>query len=106
MKQMNETPQQRIERLAEHWDTHQGITGEGEWLNEPATKDPMVVFSLRLPKEVADQLRAAAAERELKPTELAREWIIQRLDHASEHNPSVDTVAVQLEQLAAQLRAS
>lgn len=106
MIQMTETPQQRIERLAEYYDTHQGVTGEGDWLTEPAPSDPMVVFSLRLPKAVADQLRAAAADRSLKTTELAREWITQRLTQPEEHDPTVDTVAGQLEQLAARLRAS
>lgn len=103
---MTETPQQRIERLAEHWDTHEAVTGNGELLTEPETQEPMIVFSLRLPKGVADQLRVAAETRDLKATELAREWICQRLSHPSEHNPSADTVAGQLERLAAQLRAS
>ncbi len=103
---MTESPQERVERLADHWDTHQAITGEGDWLTEVAPSDPMVVFSLRLPKAVADQLREAATARSLKPTELAREWITSRLSHPAEHHPAADTVAGQLEQLAAQLRAS
>lgn len=103
---MSETPQQRIDRLAEFYDTHQGVTGDGDWLTEPAPTDPMVVFSLRLPKAAADQLRAAAAARSMKTTELAREWIVQRLSESQAHDPAVDAVAGQLEQLAARLRAS
>ena len=48
---------------------------------------------------------AAAAARGLKTTELAREWIIQRLSESEAHDPAVDAVAGQLERLAAQLRA-
>lgn len=103
---MDETPQERIERLAEYWDTHSAPDDGGYVQVEQSTEDPMIVYSLRLPKEVADQLRAAAEARDLKATELAREWIIQRLSHPSEHNSSADTVAGQLERLAAQLRAS
>jgi hypothetical protein len=89
---MNETPQERIERLAAYWDTHDAPTEGYEQVEQPAP-DPMIVFSLRLPKAVTDQLRA-------------REWITQRLSHPAEHSPTADTVAVQLEQLAAKLRAS
>lgn len=103
---MEETEQDRIERLAEHWDTHQAITGEGEWLTEPAPAGPMVVFSLRLPRPIAAQLRAEAAARGLKPTELAREWITQHLNDPGGHNPASDAIAGQLEALAARLRAS
>ena len=102
---MNETPQERIERLAEYWDTHSAPAEGYEQVEQPAS-DPMIVFSLRLPKTVADQLRVAAQSRDLKATELAREWITQRLSHPAEHSPTADTVAVQLEKLAAQLRAS
>ncbi len=102
---MNETPQERIERLVAYWDTHSAPTDGYQQVVQPSL-DPMVVFSLRLPKETADLLRAAAQVRGMKPTELAREWLSHRLNHPDEHDPATDVVAGQLEQLAAQLRAS
>jgi hypothetical protein len=103
---MGETPQEKIERLAQYWDTRSapagGIYGQ---VDRPAA-DPIVVFSMRLPREVADQLRKAADARGMGPTELAREWIAERLSRPPGHSPAADAVAGQLEQLAAQLRAS
>jgi len=102
---MTETPQDRIDRLAEYWDAH-SAPAEGYQQVEAPPSEPMVVFSLRLPQSAAQQLRAAAEARGLKTTELAREWIMSRLNHPAEYNVSAATVASQLEQLAAMLRAS
>lgn len=62
----------------------------------------MVVYSLRLPQEVADRLRAAAAERGVRPAELAREWIVSRL---SDRAPDNRELADELEALARKLRS-
>lgn len=95
--------QDRIERLAAHWDATEAPDSTYTPVGEPAA-DPMVVYSLRLPRAVADQLRQAAEVRGLRTGELAREWIIERLQMG--HHPTATELAGQLETLAAQLRAS
>lgn len=94
--------QEQIEALAAKWDAQEAPDVEYTQVHEPAA-DPMVVYSLRLPRAVADQLRAAAERRGMRPAELAREWIAARL--AGDH-PTNRELADQLEHLAQQLRAS
>lgn len=106
MNKKKETPREQIDRLADYFDTHDALDGSGYTLTEEPPTNPMVVFSLRLPQTVADQLRTAAAERGMTPTELARIWITDRLTHPSEHSTDTTAIAQQLSQLAALLRAS
>lgn len=94
--------QEQIEALAAKWDVTEAPDAEYTQVAE-SPPDPMVVYSLRLPRAVADQLRVAAGQRGMRPAELAREWITVRL--AGDH-PTTLELADQLEHLVQQLRAS
>jgi len=100
---MTESGQDRVECLAAHWDATEAPDAAYTQVTNPPA-DPMVVYSLRLPRELAAQLRQAAEVRGMRPTELAREWISERIKIG--HHPTASELAGQLEDLAAQLRAS
>lgn len=100
---MTNTNQDRVERLAAHWDANDAPDTTYTAVPEPVS-DPMVVYSLRLPRAIADQLRQAAEDRGMRTGELAREWILERLQMG--HHPTAADLAGKLETLAAQLRAS
>lgn len=100
---MTNTNQDRVERLAAHWDATDAPDIDYTAVTEPVS-DPMVVYSLRLPRAIADQLRQAAEDRGMPTGELAREWISGRLQMG--HHPTAVDLAGQLETLAARLRSS
>ena len=65
-----------LERLAEEFDTtDQSEAIERAEPGEPVRGTPMVVTSLRIPKPVMDEVRRQAAQRDMKATQLVREWI-------------------------------
>jgi len=92
-----------VERFAAHRDATDATDASYTQVSNPAP-DPMVMYSLRLPRELAVQLRQAAEARDMRPTELARDWISERIKMG--HHPTTSELADQLEDLAAQLRAS
>ena len=98
--------QPSIERLAEHYDTHSQAEAvdRGTLVTEP-TPDPMIVLSVWVPRAAAQRLRQAAARHQTKPTELIREWLLDRLE-ADEHASGREQLAAELEQFARRLRAS
>lgn len=68
------------DELAAYVDEHDfsAEIDSGEW-DDRVIENPMITTSLRLPRNVMEQLRAAAEERGIKVTALMREWLEQRL---------------------------
>lgn len=69
------TVAKELQRLRDHYDTHDAgdEMADGEW--EGPGPDPMVTTSLRLPKSVLDQVRAQARQLGVRPTSLIRRWV-------------------------------
>lgn len=68
-----------IDDLAQHYDNHDTVREmEGGDVHTPVT-DPMVVVSVRLPKDTMDEVRAMASQQSTRPTALIRQWIEEQL---------------------------
>jgi hypothetical protein len=69
-----------LQTLADYYDATDTSAemADAEWDDETA-ENPMITTSLRLPKNVLDQIRATAAAEGVKPTALMRRWIEERL---------------------------
>jgi len=56
---------------------------EFDWVrHEAPSKSPAAVYSVRIPVDRIEELRALAADRGVAPTALIRTWVIGRLDAA------------------------
>jgi hypothetical protein len=50
------------------------------WVRVKASRDPAQVYSIRIPIRRVEQLRQVAVSRNTTPSQLMREWVIERLD--------------------------
>src|SRR5271165_6133563 len=75
--------------------TPDGFSSLLSWLagvTLPAPKQPSQVYSVRIPVNRLEELRAVAAKQRLPPSALLREWVLERLDR--EHFGSVLKVQI------------
>ncbi|HET9254050.1 MAG TPA: CopG family antitoxin [Pseudonocardiaceae bacterium] len=80
----NDPPEDRIERLAAHYEQADDEDLLVEWeRGEPVTIDvgePMVSRSVRFPRHTMERLREVARARGIGVTQLIREWTEERLE--------------------------
>ncbi len=77
---MTTTQGDDLERVAEHYQTHDTSADlERAEYDGGTTAEPMITTSLRLPKPVMDAIRGVADVRGMRATALMREWLEQRL---------------------------
>ncbi|MFI0469103.1 hypothetical protein ACH347_33940 [Saccharopolyspora sp. 5N102] len=78
----------KLDELAQYYDTHDmsAKMESGHWETEPAPPDPMITTSLRLPKSLLDQVRARAAEEDMKTTAWIRVLIEAALSDPGPNN--------------------
>jgi hypothetical protein len=77
---MGAMDQERLERLAEHYQsTDASADLDRAHYEGGVVAEPMVTTSLRLPKSIMDAVRGAADARKMRPTALMREWIERQL---------------------------
>ncbi|GAB3354382.1 hypothetical protein [Modestobacter lapidis] len=53
---------------------------DGPAIPVPPARNPAQVYSVRIPLDRIDQLRAVAAERGTTPSALMRAWVVERLE--------------------------
>jgi hypothetical protein len=82
---------EELEEVARYVETHDlsEEMEDGEWV-EPDVPEPMITMSLRLPKTTSDALRAVARAQGVRPTQLMRAWIEERL--AQETGPEDESM--------------
>jgi hypothetical protein len=78
---MTKKAQGKLEELATYFDKHDfsAEMEEGKWVTPETETEPMITTSLRLPRSVMDAVRSEANGRGIKPTQLVREWVEERL---------------------------
>jgi hypothetical protein len=66
-------------------ETAQGV--EPDWVRHRAPSvAPAAVYSVRIPVDRIEELRALAATRQIPPTVLIRRWVLAQLDAAKDAN--------------------
>lgn len=71
----------RVAAAAEDAEAHRDA--EVDWVShEQPSKSPTAVYSVRIPVDRIEELRALAGERGVQPTALIRTWVISQLDAA------------------------
>jgi len=66
-------------------DVNEGEGDEPNWVrHRQPSKSPTAVYSVRIPVDRIEELRALAAERGVQPTALIRAWVLAHLDAAGD----------------------